>query len=167
MEIKEKFEIINVDDESIEVKDGDEFDYTRDFHKVSLVIPISENGKLILCKRAKDKEPYPDKWVCAVGGKVSSGESFEDAAKRELLEETNLRSELTERGSFIYHKEDYTAKFYLFTTKEHISFSSLVPNKREVQFFKEFDELEVEKMIQEDEEAFAPTFVEAFKIFKN
>src|SRR3989338_6479303 len=53
-------------------------------HRVSLIIPKTTDNKFILALRAKDKFPHPNVWVCAVGGKVQSHETYEQAALREM-----------------------------------------------------------------------------------
>lgn len=43
-------------------------------------------GKVIILKRTNDRRLYPGLWECG-GGKVRPGETFEDAVKRQVLEE--------------------------------------------------------------------------------
>jgi 8-oxo-dGTP diphosphatase len=57
----------------------------------SAVFVVDEHGRLLLGRR--DKEPHRGKWVLP-GGKVEPFESIEDAARRELLEETGLEIEI-------------------------------------------------------------------------
>jgi 8-oxo-dGTP diphosphatase len=46
-------------------------------------------GKVLVMKRSENKRLYPGLWECG-GGKVSMGETFEDAIIREIGEETNM-----------------------------------------------------------------------------
>ena len=58
--------------------------------KVNLVIVFNKNkDKVLMCQRRKD--PYKGK-LNFVGGKVQKGESSENAAYRELFEETGISS---------------------------------------------------------------------------
>ncbi len=54
-------------------------------------IILEPNGSIILIKRGDP--PYQDQWALP-GGFVELGEKVEDAAKREVKEETNLRVEI-------------------------------------------------------------------------
>ncbi|HEV7806007.1 MAG TPA: NUDIX domain-containing protein [Solirubrobacteraceae bacterium] len=53
----------------------------------SAVFVVDDDGRLLLGVR--DKEPFRGKWVLP-GGKVEPFETLEDAARREILEETGL-----------------------------------------------------------------------------
>jgi 8-oxo-dGTP pyrophosphatase MutT (NUDIX family) len=127
-------------------------------HKAALVIPKGNDNKLILCKRAKDMYPFPGTWCCAIGGKVAHGETIEEAAKRESYEEANTSPELEQIIDVKYNEDDYKAIFSVFTTKESFDTSHFTPDPREIQYFQEFSIEEIETMITQNPELFAPTF---------
>lgn len=59
----------------------------------SAAIILIENGKALLQLRDNsDKITYPNHWGFAGGGRVEEGETFLQAAQRELKEETNYIS---------------------------------------------------------------------------
>ena len=58
----------------------------------SAVFVVDDDGRLLLGIR--DKEPCLGKWVLP-GGKVEPFETLEDAARREILEETGLDIKVT------------------------------------------------------------------------
>lgn len=125
--------------------------------RVSLIIPRGRDGKFILARRAKDKHPFPDVWVTAVGGKANDGESFEDAALREMVEEIGLSSAVSKVCSFHYDNE-FKADFEVFTTVEPLSVDSVKPDPGEIQFVKEFSLSELKLMVESNPSDFAPTF---------
>jgi 8-oxo-dGTP diphosphatase len=53
---------------------------------------FNEEGKMLLLKRSKTDKTQPDVWVIP-GGHIDLGEEFEDAAKRELQEESGLNAD--------------------------------------------------------------------------
>jgi isopentenyldiphosphate isomerase len=134
-------------------------------HKVSLVIPKTEKNKYILSRRAKDKQPWPNVWVCAIGGKVVAKESYEEAAIRETKEEAGIEIDPVYVTSFKFDSEWYKAIFKVFTTKEDIDIRNLAPDQTEVQYFRSFTLDEIKDMVKEKPEEFAPTFIVAIKEF--
>lgn len=56
---------------------------------------VNSEGKIWIPRRAADKRLFPMGLDMSMGGHVESGESYEDAFKRELEEELNLNAETT------------------------------------------------------------------------
>jgi 8-oxo-dGTP pyrophosphatase MutT (NUDIX family) len=133
-------------------------------HKASLVIPRGINGGFIISKRAMSKDPYPGTWMCAIGGKVSAGESFEVGAQRESLEEAKFEGELVAVTTFA-HKEGYTALFKVFTTKNSVDINNLEADLSEIDCFKEISEKDLREEVKKNPESFAPTFLAALEQF--
>lgn len=130
-------------------------------HRVSLIIPVAPGNRILLCRRAKDKHPYPDTWCCAVGGKVASDESDEEAAIREMREELGKVYPIKRVASFIYDEKDYKAIFSLFTTTVAVSVEDFTPDPGEIQYVEAFDLGETLDMIESNPKEFAPTFIPA------
>lgn len=59
-------------------------------HPVVHVHILNSKGELFLQKRARGKDLYPGYWDTAIGGHVSSGESIEQALRREAEEELGI-----------------------------------------------------------------------------
>ena len=134
-------------------------------HRSSLVIPKTTDGKFILCKRAKNKYPFPDTWCCAIGGKVRAKETYEEAAIREMLEEGKVSADLEFITKYAHKKDDYPCIFSVFTTKEEVNIESLKPDISEIQYFKSFELEEIRQMINKNPDEFAPTFITIFLEF--
>lgn len=74
--------------------------------KVSVVLVVERQvgeRREFLCQQ-RLKQPYYGFWG-RLGGKVRWGESFEEAARRELKEETNLEADFTYK--MLFRKRDY------------------------------------------------------------
>ncbi len=63
--------------------------------RVAAVFLLDSAGSLIICRRSPTKKFSPNLYDLAAVGSVFSGESYEDAAKRELSEETGISCDLT------------------------------------------------------------------------
>ena len=111
------------------------------------------------------QEPWPGTWVCGIGGKVSAGQSYSEAAVRESLEEAGVALDVEYVTSFKYDCPKYKAIFQVFTTKDEVDVSTLIPDPREVQHFAALSLDSVKDDIEKDPEKFAPTFVAAFRAF--
>ncbi len=75
-------------------------------HRVVHILVFNEKGQLLLQKRSLDKDVAPGCWDTSVGGHVDPGETLEEAARRELLEELGIAAE----PEFIYsytHSNEY------------------------------------------------------------
>jgi len=59
-------------------------------HRAVFVVVISDDGCLLVHRRSAGKDIWPGWWDIAVGGVVAVGETYEDAARRELEEEVGI-----------------------------------------------------------------------------
>lgn len=89
-----------------------------------LVVWNKEKTHILFCKRMK--EPYLGLYNFA-GGKIEDGESGEDAAYRELWEETGISREDIQLFHFMdltYYYQDFMLELYVGKLKEEVE---LVP----------------------------------------
>ena len=66
------------------------------YHVVSDVLIRHRDGDFLLMLRDPNKDVYPGCLEASAGGSALSGETPEEAARREMLEETGLKSEKLE-----------------------------------------------------------------------
>ncbi|NQV08770.1 NUDIX domain-containing protein [Candidatus Woesearchaeota archaeon] len=59
-------------------------------HRGSTTLIFNKKREILIHKRPKDKEVYPDCFSMIFGGGVKYGETYEEAAKRELKEEIGI-----------------------------------------------------------------------------
>lgn len=59
-------------------------------HRAVHVLVFNPAGELLLQLRSMDKDIQPGKWDTSVGGHLAVGESYEDAAVREMAEELGI-----------------------------------------------------------------------------
>ena len=76
-------------------------------HRSVFIAVMSEKGDLLVHKRAETKDIWPGWWDVAVGGVVGPGETWADAAVRELHEELGIEgTRLTLLGIGAYRDSD-------------------------------------------------------------
>ena len=93
--------------------------------KVMNVIAVYDKSRqhILMCRRRKD--PYKGK-LNFVGGKLEAGESSEEAAYRELQEETGIRREhirLVHLMDMVYYTYDMKIEVYTGRLKEAVAVS--------------------------------------------
>ena len=62
-------------------------------HRAAHVLVFNSEGNLLLQLRSKDKDIQPGKWDTSVGGHLGVGETYEQAAAREMAEELGINGE--------------------------------------------------------------------------
>ncbi len=63
------------------------------YHAVAEIFVLHTDGSILLMRRDPNKPNYPDMWEAGAGGAVQADESFEEAAFRELSEETGIKAD--------------------------------------------------------------------------
>lgn len=84
-------------------------------HRSIFILIFNDKKELLLQKRSQNKDTFPGFWTVSVSGHVAYGQSYDEAAKREMREEVGLDLDL-ECIKKIYVEEEkefafiYTAK---------------------------------------------------------
>lgn len=89
----ERFDVVDEHDNVIGVTTRGEAHRNPALMHRSIGILVFVDGKLLLQKRSLTKDTYPGYWTCSVAGHVDSGETYDQAAVRELREELGLQAD--------------------------------------------------------------------------
>lgn len=84
-------------------------------HRAVSIAVLSSDGRLLVHRRADTKDVWPGMWDLAAGGVVAAGESYEEAARRELAEELGVTVDAMEdlgSGSFTDDAVDLVGRGY-------------------------------------------------------
>lgn len=73
-------------------------------HRAGMVFVVKDDGKILLAWRSATKETFPDMYDSSCAFHVTFGESYEEAAKRELFEETGIHGNLVYLGKFSFRE---------------------------------------------------------------
>ena len=85
-------------------------------HRAVSIAVMSTDGRLLVHRRADDKDVWPGMWDIAAGGVVSAGETYQAAAARELAEELGVHADTVEHlgeGRFIDESVALIGRGYL------------------------------------------------------
>lgn len=144
-----------------------------DWHKTVHIWIINSKNELLIQKRAKDKQTFPNLWAISIAGHVISGETSIEAALREIKEEIDVdvnpndlkliftikRIQEYKNGFLHVHDDVYLFKYDLDLYNTKIQKEELTDIR-----FINYKELE-EKLINKDP-SFVPFTEEHEKLFK-
>jgi len=110
---------------------------------ISAIIIRQANDKVFVTKRSKDKKYSPGKWE-TVGGNVESGETLEQALKREIKEELDVDiKSFKPFGEYKWSDEHLTRVFKAFIVE---LVQEPQPNRYDFAEWGWFSKDEIEKM---------------------
>jgi isopentenyldiphosphate isomerase len=87
---EELVEIVDDDDNVIAIVTRAEMRARRLQHRSVGIAVMSTDGGLLIHRRSDAKDIWPGWWDIAAGGVVAAGETYDEAARRELAEELGL-----------------------------------------------------------------------------
>jgi isopentenyl-diphosphate Delta-isomerase len=90
----ERIDVVDDRDRFVAVLPRDEVHRQGLIHRSVHVFLVDEEDRIYLQRRAWTKEQDPGRWDSSASGHVESGESYDDAAARELQEELGILSPL-------------------------------------------------------------------------
>lgn|SRR6185369_12869236 len=92
---KELFIVVDKEDNIINYRTRYDCHHDKSLiHRAIGIIIINDKGEILLQKRSIHKDTDPGKYDVAVSGHVAKGESYEDSAQREMMEEIGISAEL-------------------------------------------------------------------------
>jgi isopentenyldiphosphate isomerase len=101
----EEVDIVDADDRVVGRATREEMRRRRLLHRAAYILVFNRGGQLFVHRRTATKDVYPSFYDVAVGGVVAAGESYDDAARRELAEELGVRDAAL-RCMLPFHFED-------------------------------------------------------------
>ena len=88
----EFLDVVNEDDEVVGKDSRESIHSSGKIHRTVFFFIFDENYRIFVNRRTMNKDFYPGYWSILLGGHVKSGESYEEAVKKECMEETNISS---------------------------------------------------------------------------
>ncbi len=145
---EEMVDIVDENDNVLEKMSKKEAHEKNLIHKTSHVFIINSQGEILIQKRSLKKQIYPNVWTSSASGHLSSGESYEEAAHKELKEELGVDVELEKVGWIRSYQNDHKDNITIFTGKhdgpfdidkielETVEFVKIGKLKREIRLYK-------------------------------
>jgi 16S rRNA (adenine1518-N6/adenine1519-N6)-dimethyltransferase len=129
------------------------------FHRAVHIFIFNSKGELFVQKRSENKKEHPWKYDSSAAGHLDAGESYDDAAKRELKEELGISVPLKKIMEIDACREtgNEFVRVYTAITDDEINI-----NRDEIEeghFWKSED---IKDKIKNREDAFTPAFILLF-----
>lgn len=86
----ERVDVVDADDRVIGTATRSEVRAGNLRHRAAYILVFNSEGRIFVHQRTATKDVYPSYFDVAAGGVVAAGESYEDAARRELEEELGI-----------------------------------------------------------------------------
>ena len=116
-------------------------------HRSVFVLVFTDKEEFILQKRSQSKDSFPGFWTVSASGHVSYGQSYLEAAQRELMEELGLDLDLEElyKDYFVEEREFATVFQAHLSTKDLINF-----DREEIEVLSFVKIKDLEKFVKEN-----------------
>jgi isopentenyldiphosphate isomerase len=103
----EVFQVVDAEDREIAVRTRAECHADRTLIHRSVFVCVETPAGLVFQRRGLGKDSHPGWWCMACAGHVAAGESYREAARRELAEEAGIEdAELEHVGTFLMELPD-------------------------------------------------------------
>jgi 8-oxo-dGTP pyrophosphatase MutT (NUDIX family) len=102
----ERVDVVDEHDQVVATVTRREMRTQRLRHRGVFIAVLDSRHRLLIHQRAANKDVWPSRWDIGAGGVVGAGETYEDAAERELLEELGISAKLREIGRGTYDGPD-------------------------------------------------------------
>lgn len=165
---EEYFDVVDDEDEVIGRRPGRECVRQGILHRAIAILLFNERDAVYIQRRADSMAWYPGRWTLSVMGHVASGETYEQAAKRELVEELGVECGLRWVGkvktpAWVYGdltEREFLSVFEGRATRPKITLSEETKEGRFVQFGV------FVKMIEERSDRVTPDTLFAFDVYQ-
>jgi isopentenyl-diphosphate delta-isomerase type 1 len=104
-------------------------------HRTIGVLIYNSKGEILLQKRSLTKDLNPGKWAVGVGGHVMKGQTYDEAAKREMLEELGINIEIQLVKKWLMKSDAETEMSMLYQGFSEGPFKINLTELTEVKFF--------------------------------
>ena len=128
------------------------------------IVLRDKDGNFLLQQRSQLKKKNPGRYTYAATGHVDEGESYDEAAVRELKEEVGIDANLTLIDKSSYVSDEVNAQVFIAIYSGEIDHDvQLVLDPEEVSGTRWFTKAELDEAVSKTPESFSPNMVKTYK----
>lgn len=132
---KELFIVVNKQDRIIGFRTRFECHHDKSLiHRAIGIVIFNSKGQILLQKRSKLKDLNPGLYTLSASGHVSKGQTYYQAAQRELQEELGIKIPLKRERRYLAKSHQETEMDYLFSAKYDGPFYPVEDEVEKVEF---------------------------------
>ena len=161
----EILDVVDADDLVVGAMERREIHCKGLFHRSVHVFVLDEAGRVYLQQRSLAKEEHPGKWDSSASGHVGTGESYTEAAVRELEEEIGLQASPEPLLKVPASEETGMEHSVLFQVRRRSTDPSPKPNPNEILQGRFLPTEEIEACMAAKPETFSPSFRLLFRLY--
>jgi isopentenyl-diphosphate delta-isomerase type 1 len=132
-------------------------------HRSAHIFVFNEAGEVFVQRRSSNKDKFPGKLDSSAAGHVDPGESYMQAAERELREELGIEAELEEALRSSDFRITDNEHVWLFTG---VTDSEPIPDPDEIQWGEFMSGQRLSDLMEENPDDFVPAFIHLWKWFR-
>ena len=151
----EMFDVVDADDRVIRQERRSVVHAQGLAHRAVHIFLFNSRGQLLVQRRSATKDEYPLTYTSSASGHVGAGETYEDCAPRELLEEVGIEAPIERLVKLPASPATANEQTVLFRA---VSDAVPTPNENEVASLTYFTLDELRALAGADPAAFSPPF---------
>lgn len=163
----EYFDIVNENDEVVGIiseKDQDRVKPNQ-LRFINIIIQ-NDKGEILVPKRTANRKIFPNCYDFSVGGHVNSGETYEQAAYRELEEELGIKNVILKKEAYFSPYSSNSNTFQtLYTLKYNKEITKIDKNEIDKIFYMTIEK--IQKLMIEKPEMFKTDYFMVMKYLFN
>ena len=152
---EELFDVVDEHDRVIDILPRSVVHQRKLLHRAIHVFVFRSTGEMLIHKRSASKEEFPSVWTSSCSGHVSAGETYDDSAPRELLEELGINATLQPVQKFPAC-DDTSFEFTMLYRAA--SDDVIVPDPQEMTEIRWMMPAEIHRWLQSSPQDFSPAF---------
>lgn len=163
----EFFDIVNQNDEVIgKIKENEQKNIRPNQLRFINILIFNNENKILVPKRSSNRKIFPNCYDFSVGGHVNSGETYEQAAYRELEEELGIKN--VELNKVVYFNP-YISESNTFQTVYTLNYNKAITNydKDEIEDIFYFTKEEIKKIMNNKPNLFKTDYFVVMKYLFN
>jgi isopentenyl-diphosphate Delta-isomerase len=163
---EELLDVVDGEDTLVGTAERGEIHRRRLFHRAVHIFVVDDRGRLYLQRRSWSKDQYPGLWDSSASGHVDSGESYSQAARRELQEELGIDLSLEPVCRLPASEETGFEHSVLYRARLSAPGPEVRPNAEEILEGRFFEPQEIDAELGRSPGSFSPSFRLLYRLFR-